>query len=125
MELVFLHPEWEAESTVIVPVSHKNRLVLIASLVLLPTFTLNCRTGGDDTVPTRDIKTVMEAHAAEIMSIAGVAAVAIGELPDGTPCIKVYVVEKSEAIVKKIPDRLEGHPIVIEESGEIKPMQGS
>lgn len=70
----------------------------------------------------RDIKSVMEAHAPELMSIPGVTAVAIGELADGTPCIKVYVVKKSKQLAEKIPARLEGHPIEIEESGEIKPM---
>jgi len=101
------------------------RLVLVIWLLLLSCFAFSCRPGGDNTVPTKDIKTVMEAHAPELMSIAGVTAVAIGERSDGTPCIKVYVVEKSEALKKKLPARLEGHPVVIEESGEIKPMQGN
>jgi hypothetical protein len=81
-----------------------------------------CNQGDDGTMSNRDIKTVMEANATDLMSNPDVSAVAIGELPDGTPCIKVYVVNKSDAVVKKIPDRLEGHPVVIEESGEFKPM---
>lgn len=73
---------------------------------------------------SRDIMTVMEAHVDELMKIPGVAAVAIGELEDKTPCIKVYVIEKTAEIEENIPAELEGHPVVVEVSGEIKPMSG-
>lgn len=75
-------------------------------------------------MPTQDIKTVMEAHADELMAIDGVTAVAIGELDDGTPCIKVYVVRKTDELTTQIPKALEGHPVVVEESGVIRPMPG-
>lgn len=71
-----------------------------------------------------DIKTVMEAHSAELMNIPGVVAVAISELEDKTPCIKIYVLEKTEEISEKIPEKIEGHPVLIEISDEIKPMSG-
>jgi hypothetical protein len=73
-------------------------------------------------MPTRDIKTVMEAHVNELMAMPGVAGVAIGELDDGTPCILVMVVELTDELEQKIPKSLEGHPVVIEVSGEFKPM---
>ena len=103
----------------------KSMVVTLVSITSAATILCNafgCRPGGENTVPNKDIKSVMEAHAPELMSIPGVTAVAIGELEDGTPCIKVYVVEKSEELSKKIPARLEGHPVVIEESGEFEPM---
>ena len=75
-------------------------------------------------VSSRDIKTVMEAHVDGLMKIPGVAAVAIGELEDKTPCIIVYVIEKTTEIEEKVPAELEGHPVVVEVSGEIKPMSG-
>ena len=75
-------------------------------------------------MPNRDIKTVMEAHVADLMAIPGVVAVAIGELDDKTPCIRVYVLEQTEELGRKIPKDLQGHPVVIEVSGEIKPMTG-
>jgi hypothetical protein len=91
-------------------------------LLLVSCWAFGCNP-GDDAVSKKDIKMVMEAHAPDLMDIQGVTAVAIGQLGDGTPCIKVYVVEKSDELEDKIPDRLEGHPVVIEESGEIKPMR--
>ncbi len=72
----------------------------------------------------RDIKTVMEVHADELMAIPGVTGVAIGEMEDKTPCILVLVVDSSGEIVRDVPDILEGYPVRLLESGEIKPMRG-
>jgi hypothetical protein len=70
----------------------------------------------------RDIKTVMDAHADELMAIEGVTAVAIGGLADGTPCITIYVIGKTRGLMRRLPKTLEEHPVVVEESGVIRPM---
>jgi hypothetical protein len=75
-------------------------------------------------MPTQDIGTVMEAHAGELMAVEGVTAVAVGALEDGTPCIRVYVVRKTDDLVSHIPKTLGGHPVIVEESGVIRPMSG-
>lgn len=75
-------------------------------------------------MPTQDIKTVMEAHVDELMATEGVTAVAIGELDDGTPCIMVYIVKESDELMARIPGKLDGHPVVVEVSGVIRPMSG-
>jgi hypothetical protein len=91
----------------------------MASLVFLGA----CSSAGEGRdMPTRDVKTVMEAHVDELMATDGVTAVAIGALDDGTPCIQVYVVKRTEDLVRRIPKTLEGHPVVVEESGVIRPM---
>lgn len=79
---------------------------------------------GKKEVPNRDINEVMNSHVDELMSIPGVVGVAVGELDDKTPCILVLVVEESEEISRRIPKKLEGHPVRLFVSGEIKPMQG-
>jgi len=97
----------------------------LRTIVLLPlVIAIACQAGkgSRDEMPTRDIKTVMDAHVDALMAIEGVVGVAIGALDDGTPCIKVLVVELTDALRGSIPDRLEGHPVVIVESGEIRPM---
>ena len=81
-----------------------------------------CRNGDKETVPDRDINIVMEEHVNDIMAIPGVVGVAIGALNDGTPYIRVLVVEKTDEIDREIPTTLEGHPVRVEVSGEIKPM---
>jgi hypothetical protein len=70
----------------------------------------------------RDVKEVMEAHAAELMAIPGVVGVYTGVLDDGTPCIKVMVENRTLELEQKIPQNLQGVPVVIEETGEIRPL---
>ncbi len=71
----------------------------------------------------RDINSVMEAHTKELMSIPGVVGVYIGEFSDHTPCIGVMIKKKTLELEQKIPNTLEGYPVWIEETGEIKPMK--
>jgi hypothetical protein len=72
----------------------------------------------------RNIKTVMEAHAGGLMAVPGVIGVAIGETEDRTPCILVLVSLSAEELGGRVPDTLEGHPVRLFESGEIRPMRG-
>ena len=85
---------------------HYRRIIATLMAVVIPTLVLSCqaKNGGESSVPTRDVKTVMDAHVDEL--------------------IQVYVVEKSDEIVKKIPKQLEGHPVDIIESGVIRPLSG-
>ena len=69
-----------------------------------------------------DINDVVETHAGMLMAIDGVTAVAVGALGDGTPCIMVYLVRKTDRAARKIPKTIGGHPVVIKESGIIRPM---
>jgi hypothetical protein len=75
-------------------------------------------------VPARDITQVMDAHAKELMAISGVTGVAVGALENGTPCILVLVLKDSEEIRTSVPGKIEGYPVKIEVSGEIRPMPG-
>ncbi|MDD3642245.1 MAG: hypothetical protein PHQ19_02115 [Candidatus Krumholzibacteria bacterium] len=70
-----------------------------------------------------DIIRAMNAHVDQLMAVPGVAAVAVGELADGTPCIRVYVVEKTPGHGVLIHGEIEGYPVDVEESGEIRPME--
>jgi hypothetical protein len=70
----------------------------------------------------RDINEVMEAHVAKLMALPGVVGVFIGALASGAPCIKVMVIKATPELEKRIPRNLEGHPVLIVETGEIKPL---
>ena len=74
-------------------------------------------------IPARDINTVKEAHTPELMKIHGVVGVYIGETDDGVSFIGVMVVKKTPELDKQIPQKLEGYPVQIEETGEIKPLK--
>jgi hypothetical protein len=77
---------------------------------------------GDSVMATHDVKEVMEAHAAALMAIPGVVGVYTGVLDDGTPCIKVMVENRTPELEQKIPQNLEGFPVLIEETGKIEPL---
>ena len=73
---------------------------------------------------TNDIKKTMGAHVKELMSLPGVVGVGIGVLDNGSSCIKVMVVKKNSELEKKIPDSLEGYPVMITETGKIRSLTG-
>ncbi len=79
---------------------------------------------GTPAMSTDDAIRVMDAHVNELMAIPGVAGVAVGALDDGRPCIKVLVVKKTSEHRKLIPKEIEGYPVVVEVSGEIRAMPG-
>ena len=64
------------------------------------------------------IKEVLKDHSKDLMAIPSVVGVGEG-VYKGNPCIKVFVSKKTRKLEKKIPENLEGHPVIIEETGEI------
>jgi len=57
------------------------------------------------------------------MAIPGVVGVAIGLRDDGTtPCIQILVAERTRTLEERLPRTLEGHPVVVEETGPIRPL---
>jgi hypothetical protein len=75
--------------------------------------------GGEKKMPAKTIETVLDEHTDEWMSIRRVVGTAIGE-SNGQPCIKIFVIEKTKELTQKIPSQVEGFPVVIEQSGEIR-----
>lgn len=99
--------------------------MLCAIAVIALTFTSCGRENANESevsvaVEKRDINVVMEAHVDELMNIPGVVMVAVGQLEDKTPCITVYVKEKTAEILEKIPSNYEGHPVKFDISDEIR-----
>jgi hypothetical protein len=74
---------------------------------------------GKNTMASQTIEQVLKEHSNELMSIPGVVGTAQG-LCDGQPCIKIFVIKKTSEIEEKIPETLEGYPVEIESTGEIK-----
>lgn len=75
--------------------------------------------GEGEEVPARTIKDVLKQHTNDLMAISGVVGTGQG-LCDGEPCIKVFVIKKTQELEEKIPGKLEGYPVKIEETGEIR-----
>ncbi|MCH7881997.1 MAG: hypothetical protein IIB69_10595 [Proteobacteria bacterium] len=70
-------------------------------------------------VEHKAIKTVLAKHSRNLASLPGVTAVAEGEC-DGEPCIKIYLSRDSADVLESIPKSIEGIPISVSVSGEIK-----
>jgi len=100
-------------------------LILCVSLVILSIFSISHTGEKSDILPkgnqmvARPIVEVLKDHARDLMSIPGVLGAGQG-LCEGKPCIKVFVIKKTPELVQKNPDTLDGYPVVIEETGEVK-----
>ena len=68
-------------------------------------------------MPNKDLKTVLETDAQELVSIPDVTGVGAGELPDKTPCVIVFVSRASHRVRAGVPAEIHGYPVVIEVSG--------
>lgn len=101
-------------------IAHLFLTGFVFALVLV----IGCATSEEsrNTMPIKDINTVMEAHTEELMAIKGVVGVAIGENEEKKPCIMILVLEATDEILDKLPKEIEGHPVCPFESGEIKPL---
>jgi hypothetical protein len=65
------------------------------------------------------IEQVQAKYQDEWMSIPGVVGIGIGAA-NGKPVIKVLVINKMMELEQQIPKEVEGYPVVIEETGEIR-----
>jgi hypothetical protein len=74
---------------------------------------------GETQTTMKTIEEVLREHTDQLMSLPGVVGTAQG-LCDDKPCIKVFVIKKTQALDQRIPDTLDGYPVKIEETGEIK-----
>jgi hypothetical protein len=74
---------------------------------------------GENIMTAKTIQEVLKENNKELLSVPGVVGTAQG-VCDNKPCIKVYVTRKTRELDKKIPDILEGYPVVIEETGEFQ-----
>ncbi len=72
-------------------------------------------------MPQKTITAVLKERTPSLMALPGVVGTAEGRC-DGKPCIKVYVKEKTPDLLKRIPTEIEGYPVTIEETGEIRPL---
>lgn len=93
-------------------------VILVIGVISCTNKTVNDQE-GETRMTTRTIEEVLKEHTEELMSLPGVVGTAQGICND-KPCIKVYVVEKTPELEQKIPDILEGYPVVMEESGGIR-----
>ena len=77
------------------------------------------RPDQEESVTGINIEDAQKALTDSLMLKAGIAGTAITEC-DGTPCLKVYVVEQTKRIMDQIPKTFEGYEVTVQETGEIE-----
>ena len=118
------------------PVNRKQFAVPICLLLFFSSCLMvaGCRrnSGGESAqakksgaTPVRDINDVLRDHDDELMAIPGVVGVYVGLMPDEkTPCLRVMTARKTPELEMNVPKYLEGYPVIVEETGIIRPMTG-
>jgi hypothetical protein len=67
----------------------------------------------------KTIEQVQQEHTDAWMAIRGVVGTAIGQ-DKGKPCILILTASNSEQVRKKIPATIEGYPVVVQYTGEVR-----
>ena len=70
-------------------------------------------------VTKKPIAQVLKEHTERLMALPGVVGTAQG-LCHGEPCIKVFVVKKTEELLERIPEEIEGYTVDVQQTGEFK-----
>jgi hypothetical protein len=76
-------------------------------------------------MPERPIADVLASHTPELMALPGVVGTYQGARPNGTPAIVVMLAGPDAGLERRIPRVLEGWPVVLEVTGEIRAMPDS
>jgi hypothetical protein len=103
--------------------AHDRRTVLIV-VAALAAGVGGCRNDGMNVEPRqpmagKTIQQVQEEHTPAWLALPGVVGTAIGQC-NGRPCILVLAAANTEQIRKKIPATIDGYPVVVQYSGEIR-----
>ena len=95
--------------------------MLLLTIVLSFVGTMTAQTSSS--LPKRDINAVLAAHDKELLAIPGVVGVYVGVFRDQkTPCLKIMLARPTAEAERTIPKQLEGYPVVVEVTGEIRPL---
>ena len=65
----------------------------------------------------KPIEQVLQEHTGRLMALPGVVGTGLG-LCDDKPCIRVFVVEATEELLKQIPGEIEGYRVDVHQTGE-------
>ena len=70
----------------------------------------------------KPIEQVLQEHTGRLMALPGVVGTGLG-LCDDKPCIRVFVVEATEELLKQIPEEIEGYTVDVQQTGEFKALE--
>ena len=73
----------------------------------------------DPSMPNKSLEEILQEYTDSLMTMSGVMGTAQG-LCDGEPCIRVFVIKKSDELMGQIPPMIEGYPVDVQETGEFR-----
>lgn len=91
---------------------------LLAGLLMGPP-PFEASAANETAMPDKTIDAVLKEYTDRLMSLPGVVGTAQSECA-GKLCIKVYVSKKTPELLRQIPSEIEGFPVDVEETGEIR-----
>ena len=94
-------------------------MLLIAGGLIFNTCIKKTKVEDKKTMANLTIEQVQSRYQDELLEIAGVVGVGIGAVK-GEKVIKVLVAKRTPKLERKIPTKLEGFLVIIEETGEIR-----
>ena len=97
----------------------------LSLLLLIVLGAVACGPNGatrEETVQRPPLSEVVARHAPRLIEVEGIEVVYESVGPDGEPCVKIGVVELTDALRADLPRELDGWPVVVIESGEIRPL---
>jgi len=100
-------------------------LLMLLFLLFAAGIAVSCarpRETGVRNVTFEQVQTIMDRHVADLMKVPGVVGVSIGALEDKTWTIQILVKDSEAAGNPKLPKEIEGVPVVVEVTGEIRPL---
>lgn len=104
----------------------RRRALAILEVAALLGAMVGCSAGeeqrGEEMRPEKPIEEVVRDQTDSLLTIPGVEGTAVGEC-EGAPCIKVYVREKTDELMARIPARLDGYPVSVRETGEFRALE--
>ncbi len=114
-----------AEGLVLTLSTASARITLIVGALIVTAVGAGCSSkrtadeGGHQEMTSKTIEQVLKEHTNEWMALPGVVGTGIGECA-GEPCIRVFVVEKTNELMSKFPARLQGYVVDVQESGRFR-----
>jgi hypothetical protein len=94
---------------------------LCSTVILLVSICQQTMAQNSSPAPRRDINAVLAAHDKQLLAIPGVVGVYVATLEDRrTPCLKVMLAKDTPELRSAIPPTIEGYPVSVEVTGEIR-----
>ena len=107
-------------------IGQRKKLFVFSAAVCIVVMTVVCapehaeKENKRQLMTLEEVKKIMNAHVDALMAIEGVEGVYVGAYEHGGYCIKVMLATDDKELIKKIPPKIDGCPVITEVTGKIR-----